>query len=348
MIRTTLAVAALALLTACGDGQPFFDDPTDTEPGTGTGGDDNGGIDTGGATPPLPGTASPSPNVSIVRFEPSASDGGSLVQDVAYDPATDTFSVDGIGFDGNNVYTRLPGALRTIGPARAFGASLVVKDALTGAPITQIAPYRALYGVSRNRTDGEPTTSYAIVRTGGYVGYGFGGFVYQRNGGVTLPTTGQAGFSGEYAGIRVFENRNGLEYTTGDMSLQIDFEDFNTNDAVRGQITNRVAIDQSGNLIPLGSGDGQLRLPDVGWLIQEGSPSINGNGEITGELFSVTLNDDGALEDYETGTFNGLIAGDATRTPGGEIVGVVVLQSEDPRYEGVNVQETGGVVLYRD
>ena len=349
MIRSTLAVTALLLLTACGDGQPLFDDPTTETPSTGgtdgTGG--TGGIGTDGATPPLPGTVSPSAQTGIFRYEQAESGGGGLVQDVRYNAANDTFTVDGIGFDGNNVYQRLSGPLRTVGTARVFGAASAVRDPLTGKPVSQVTPYRALYGVSKNRTAGEPTTSYAIVRTGGYVDYGFGGFVYQRQGGVKLPSTGQATFKGDYSGVRVFDARGGLEYTTGDMSVQIDFDDFDANDAVRGRLTNRTAIDQNGTAIPLSRDEGSLQLPDVFWVIQAGAPSLNSNGELTGSLQSAILNADGALETYETGKFYGVVAGDATTLPGGEIAGVVVLESADPRYEGVNVQETGGVILYR-
>ena len=337
MIRSTLAITALALLAACGDGQPFPDTQT---PDNGATPEPDPGIDNDGATPPLPGTASPTPDSGIVRFEPSAADGSSLIEDISYDAADDTFTVDGIGFDGANVYTRLPGRLRTLGPARVFAADEQTPDSVTGTPIDQFVPYRALYGVSTNRTDGEPRTSFAIVRTGAYVGYGFGGYVYQRTGGVTLPSTGQAAFSGDYAGVRVFDGRSELEYTTGDMALQIDFEDFNANDAVNGRLSNRVVYDEEGNAI--------LRLPNAGWVVQEGTPTINANGEISGEMFSVVLNEQGALEEYESGTFNGVIAGDLTSRPGGEVVGVIVLEGEDPRYEGVTVQETGGAVLYRD
>jgi len=322
MIRLTLASSLLALLAACGDGQPLFD-----EAGTDT-------------------TDTASAETGIFRFE-EAVDGGGLVEEVAYDSATDTFTVDGIGFDGENVYTRLPGRLGTVGTAGVFGAAASVKDPLTGNAVDQVDLYRALYAVSKDQTDGEPNTSYAIVRTGGYAGYGFGGFVYQREGGVTLPDSGQATFKGDYSGIRVFDNRFDLEYTTGDMSVEIDFEDFNANDAVKGRLTNRIGINEAGNEITLGTGETDLKLPDVTIFVQEGSPSIDSNGEISATMGSYIYNADGALEAYETGTFNGLIAGDATVSPGGEIVGIIVLESADPRYEGVNVQETGGVILYR-
>lgn len=72
MIRLTLASSLLALLAACGDGQPLFDengtDPTDTTDTTDTTEGDGGDIDTDGATPPLPGTDAPSPRRPTPAF----------------------------------------------------------------------------------------------------------------------------------------------------------------------------------------------------------------------------------------------------------------------------------------
>ena len=355
MLRMALAGSALAALTACGDGQPFFQDDTTTGGTPGgpttpdTGNTDDGSLGTDGATPPPPGTSNPQPDEGIFRKEArDGTTGGGLVSDVSYDRATDTFTVDNLGFDGQNVYKRAAAPLNTLGVTRVYAADLQVKDSNTGKPVGQIAPYRALYGVSKKQVEGEPRTSFAIVRTGGYQGFGFGGFVYERNGGVQIPNAGQATFAGKYSGVRVFNNATGMEYTTGDMIMDIDFEDFNANDAVKGRIVDRVAYAQDGTPVKLGSGEGELLLPDVGWLIQEGSPSLDKNGEITGEMFNTRINDAGAPETYESGTFTGIMAGDARADgEGGEIVGVVVLESEDPRYEGVQVQETGGVIMYR-
>lgn len=329
MIRSICTVATLALLAACGDGQPLFDV---APPETGTG------------------TTDPTPDSSIVRTEASAADGSALVSDVSYNRAEDTFTVDGIGFDGANVYTRLPGEMGRMGRegrTGVFAAAATVTDPVSGRPVSQIPAYRALYRESEVMVDGEPRTSYAVVQTGGYLDYGYGGTVYQRKGGVVLPDSGQATFSGDYAGVRIFDNQTGLEYVTGDMTLDIDFDDFNANDAVRARLSNRVARRENGQPIPLGTGETDLKLPTVLMSIQEGAPSLDANGEIRGELKSVVRNAQGTLETYETGTFSGIVAGDATTTPGGEIVGIVVLESADPRFEGVNVRETGGVILNR-
>lgn len=345
MIRIILATSALALLSACGDGQPFPEPTTTggattptattTDPTKG----DGGTLTTDGATPPPPGTDSPQPDKGIFRYEARNDLGGGLVTDVSYDRATDTFTVDNLGFDGANVYKRAPGSLKTLGVTRVFVADKVVTDPVSGKPVGQVVPYTALYGVSKNQVNGEPRTSFAVVRTGGYNGYGFGGYVYDRNGGVVIPTTGQATFTGKYAGVRIYTNATGLNYTTGDMTVDVDFEDFNANDAVKGEIINRQVYDANG--VPVST-----VLPNVGWYIQEGVPSLTKNGEIQGDLFSTVIVD-GKREIYETGTFNGIMAGNTTVKPGGEIVGVVTLETAQEDDAGVKAQETGGVILYR-
>jgi hypothetical protein len=335
----------LGLLAACGDGQPLFDDEVDGAPGgDDDGGGDDGNLDSGLELPP--GTSDPNPNDGITRYEARDDQGGGYVTDVSYDRQTDTFRVDNLGFDGANVYARGE-AVSSMNGYAVYEADVVVEDSLTGAPIRQIVPYRALLGISENREGNDARTSFAIVRTGGYVNYGFGGFIYERNGGVVLPTTGQARFSGDYAGMRVFDQRGGLEYTRGDMVIAIDFDDFNSGPAVQGQITNRIAFDSNGNTIPLG-GEDQLVLPTLNFVIQEGVSTVNSNGEMTGELNNFIRNESGALELYESGVYYGVIAGDATnRSDGGEIVGIIVIESQDPRYDGVTAQETGGFILYR-
>ena len=332
------ALVLFGLLAGCGDGQPLFDEGTDD------GGGDDGGIDTGTKLPP--GTDDPTPRSGITRFEAPDDKGGGYVTDVSYNAKNDTFSVDNLGFDGANIYARGT-AVSSMNGYAVYEADVVVEDSLTGEPIGQIVPYRALLGISDNDAGDDPRTSFAIVRTGGYVGYGFGGFIYERNGGVVLPTTGQARFEGDYAGVRVFENQSGLEYTRGDMFIAIDFEDFNEGPAVQGRITNRVAFDAEGDPIPLG-GEGELVLPTLVFTIQGGTSTLNANGELAGQLTSSLVNEDGALQPYEEGTYYGIIAGDLTDPKdGGEIVGIIVIESQDPRYSGVTAQETGGFILYR-
>ncbi|MCC7319427.1 MAG: hypothetical protein IT542_00455 [Rubellimicrobium sp.] len=372
-----LSVSALSL-TACGDGNPF--DPPDDGGGggggSGGGGDDAAGgdnpdgggqthnpiLDTGTQRPTGGSTPTPSDG-SITRLEAANDSGGGLVSSVTYNARRDRFIVDGLGFDGANTYSRgdpvgsLGGATQTYA---VYEADITVDDMLTGNPIGQIAPYRAIYGVSRNNTsatDARPRSSFAIVRTGGYVDYGFGGFLYARNGGVTLPqgpfgpdSSAQAVFVGDYAGMRVFAGQGGLEYTTGRVQVSIDFRDFNSGAAVRGTISDRQAFTGDGAEILPGTNldDHRILLPDVGFVVTAGGPVLMPNGELAGNVASHVRDGSGNLVPYESGTYYAVIAGDMTdRNDGGEIVGIVVMTSEDPRVDGVTAQETGGFIVYR-
>lgn len=317
------------LLSACG-GNPFL------PPGDGSG---NGPPGTAGG---IKGANDP-----IQRTEQVTASGNGYAVGIALntgadplDPADDTFEVDGLAFDGGNVYQ--PGA--TIGPFQIYEADSVYQDAVTGNNIDQDL-YRAIYGAS---TTGK--TSFAIVRTGSYIGYGFGGFVYKRTGGVTLPTSGFAGYTGEYAGLRDFNGVSGLEYTSGQMTLSIDFNDFNNGAGVKGSVTDRVIYDATGLDITAdisaaidaeyGTALGGA-MPVLQFVV---SNALKASGEATGTVLSKAGSDT-----LESGKYYALIA----NSPGlnaAEVVGVIVVESSDPRggaFANVKTRETGGFIVYR-
>ncbi|MCX7298979.1 MAG: hypothetical protein NTX73_01100 [Rhodobacterales bacterium] len=338
-VRIFICLACLGFVTACGDGQPLFDDGT-TDDGT------TGELPRTVDLPP--GTENPSRSRGIERYEARNDLGGGLITNdqVAYNEAEDTFTVDNLAFDGENVYSR-DNRVPTLRGFNVYEADVQAIDPISGDPVGQIVPYRALVGESTAAVDGQARSSFAIVRTGGYVDYGFGGFVYERNGSVVLPTSGQATFSGDYAGVRVFSGQGGLEYTTGDMTIDIDFDDFNANDGVKGTITNREAFTVNGTPIQTGGTD-QLQLPTLTFTVVEGATTLDSNGELSGNLSSSYVDANGNRQPYESGTYYGIIAGDMTDpADGGEIVGVIVIESKDPRYSAVTAQETGGFILYR-
>lgn len=344
MMRSLTAISMMALLTACGDGQPFFD------------------IDEEGEVPDveieLDGTQDPNASRSIIRIEPGNDEGnanengGGLVREVTYDPVADTYLIDNLAFDGLNTYTP-DTVFPTLGGYPVFAATETVPDLLTGAAVDQNVPYRAITGRSSviipEGQDGEfqPRTTFAIVRTGGYNDFGFGGFVYARNGDVTLPTAGQAQWEGEYAGMRVFKPLSLFEYTTGDIAIGIDFDDFNRNNGVQGTVSNRQAFLQDGTPVALRTGDGQLLLPNLNFVVLQGIDTLLPTGELSGELNNTRINSNGQLAIYESGTYYGILAGDTTAGDGGELVGLFVVESEDPRVKDLFVQETGGFILDR-
>ena len=200
-------------LVGCGGTPPFNADETEDPTTT------DGTIASDRTLPP--GTSSPQPDTTIFRKEAVDENGNGFAEGVAYNSADDTFTVDNLPFDGGADTPYIRGqAVGSLGPYAVYEAVQQYPDTQTNATINQFR-HRAIYGVS---TSGN--TEFAIVRTGAYVGYGFGGFVYERNGTVVLPTTGQALYNGQGAGLRDYNGRGGLEYTTSDVQIAIDFDDF--------------------------------------------------------------------------------------------------------------------------
>ena len=339
-----LLLLAVATVSGCGgSSNPFDDDEVvdETPDDSGDDGDDGSPISSDRELPP--GTGTPEPDASIFRREGQTEDGGGYVTAVSYNSSDDTFIVDGLAFDGDNTYQRSQGATSTFGGYAIYEGAPSYQDSETGAPIEQFL-HRAIYGVSDSGQ-----TEFAIVRSGNYAGYGFGGFVYQRNGSVTLPapSTGQATYSGGYAGVRVFDGRSGIEYTQGDMTASIDFEDFDGSGAVTGKITNRRVFDENGNDITndiTAAMDGTVTsLPVLDLVVAPNA--LDANGEATGGVISRDPNDG---DDYETGTYYAVLSDGADNDlDAEEMVGIVVVTSTDPRDTDVEVQETGGFILYR-
>ncbi|WP_050530305.1 hypothetical protein [Pseudaestuariivita atlantica] len=385
MNRTVMLLLILGALGACdgstGKDNPFqaSDDSTTGTDTTGTGNDTVTGV-TGDRTLP-PGTANPSPNRAIVRTEEVNESGGGYAENITYNNANgqDEFSVDNLAFDGDNTYNRsgviFPGQTNggQLGPFAVYESDVVATDPQTGNTFNTFR-YRAIYGRS---TSGQ--TEFAIVRTGSYIDYGFGGFIYQRNATdaagnqnrLVLPTTGDAEYLGDYAGVRVFQGTTGLEYVRGTAQMFVDFKDFNNSQSgVALFIHDRRLYDINGNDITdayltaidnsstggglLGGGGatanpairetdaaGNEVLPSLRPVI---SPDIaDANGEMVGELQSIVTRTDGSTQTLATGTYYAIMSG----TNAEEVVGVLVVTETDPRFSGVTAQETGGFIIYR-
>ena len=235
-----------------------------------------------------------------------------------------------------------------------YEAETQFPDSVNEQPINQFT-HRAIYGVSKNLDGaGNPQTQFAIVRTGAYVGYGFGGFIYQRDNAVNLPTSGQAVFNGSAAGLRDFEGRGGLEYSTANVQIAVDFDAFDAgngarSDGVKGVFTNRRVYNLEGTDITEtvlarinDNNDANLdEIPEARFVIQPGV--LDANGDLIGEINSHYVDANGALQQYETGKYYALMAGDDPN----EIVGVVVL-TNDAEFTDATVRDTSGFIVYRD
>ena len=188
-------------------------------------------------------------------------------------------------------------------------------------------------------------TSVAIVRTGGYSEYGFGGYIFQPDGDVTLPTEGQAKYVGtdNYGGLRDFDGRGGLEYVRGDIGIAIDFDDFNDGLGVRGNVTNRRIYDLDNEDITqqvlTAIGVGSTELPILLFEVSAGALDING------ELAGITLSRDPRDGDeFEKGNYYAVLSGDQANT----ITGIIVVTGEDPRFQDVTFRETAGFFAVRE
>lgn len=356
-----VALFALASLTACGGSdsdEPFqWQPPSEGGDGgdSGDGGEDgeDGGdtgepIDPGFARPP--GTASPTPDNSLFRSEARGEGdylGNGYAQSISYDAENDTFSVDNLGFDGDNTYSRGRAVGSLAGQYAVYESDQEATDPLNDQPVNQLT-HRAIYGVGRSGA-----TQFAIVRTGSYIGYGFGGFVYQRDGAVTLPTSGQASYTGQAAGLRDRNGNGGLEYTTSDVQIDVDFDDFNEttgyrDGAVKGRIYNRRVYDLNGtdvtqnvlDRINTAQGTNLTQIPRA--LFKIGPSTLDTNGELGGEVFSSYVDSAGEVQEFEAGNFYAIMSGDNAQ----EIVGVFVLETTvDPVAQ--SVRDTSGFVIYR-
>lgn len=333
--RVLQSLAVLAVLSGCG-GNPFVvpDDTVDPN-----------------LPPELPGTENPGASKALTRYEALDEDNGNgFAEDFAYNATNDTYRVDNLGFDGANSYRR-GRRVSQLGGYGVYEASATETDPQTGQPIPQFQ-HRMVAGISSTGR-----TEFALVRTGAYVGYGFGGFVIKRNDGVKLPTTGQAGYSGRYGGLRDFNGRPGLQYVEGNMTVAIDFEDFNDGDAVTGEVTNRQLYDMNGNNItasfltalddkfdPDDKVAPSTALPVLSFNVGPGV--IDVNGEIRGNLGSRVVDYGGStpnIVEYERGKYYAIVSGPNAD----ELVGVIVVEAADPLNQSGTVRETGGFILYR-
>lgn len=326
------ALLAVFLLAAC-DGNPFA--PPAPEPVGDT------------TVSPLPGTTSPRAATSIARYEDENGDGDGFVKDtdITYDAENDEFHVNNLAFDGNNTYPRSTVTFAGTGkPAGTLGDFAVYEAVPVPGDLSPTLQYRALRGVSSSGK-----TQFAVVRTGSFADYGFGGFVLSRDGGVALPQSGRATYEGAYAGLRDFVGQGDLEYVKGTMDLSIDFGDFDSGPGVVGTVRDRQIFDINGNnitadvLAGLASDPDNIptELPVFQFFL--GPDTMDQNGELYGNVKSEIDNGDGSFSDYEDGNYYAIVAGDNAS----EVVGIIVVTSSDPRTTGVTVRETGGFLLYQ-
>jgi hypothetical protein len=155
------------------------------------------------------------------------------------------------------------------------------------------------------------------------------------------------------AGLRDYKGRGGLEYTTSDVQIAVDFDDFNETTgryegAVDGFVFNRKVYNLAGDDITsdiygrVGADNSATLTAIPTAVFNVSTNALDANGEITGTLGSRFAKDNGDVVAYEAGQYYGIISGDGAE----EIVGIIVLESTiDPTADAV--RETLGFTIYR-
>ncbi|SLN49825.1 hypothetical protein AQS8620_02142 [Aquimixticola soesokkakensis] len=329
MSNTKYLLLAALFLGACDSSTNpiFYDETAVDDSATGDTTEDPSGI-TGDDLPA--GTASPSKNSAIIR---TAVDGEADV--VSYDASTRVLTIENLPFDGDGNYQR--SADYDTGATGGAGTTAGGYGVFENANIEERRAYHAIYGT------GDTGTRFAIVGTGAYEDYGYSGYTYQRDAGITIPTSGQATFNGGYAGIMVFDTSNDddstnnvpLHFTEGNVSFTADFTDFIASDAVEGVVTDRYLYDQNGNTI--------ATMDD---LFLQGS-GITAAGEMTSTISLEDTTTDVAGND---GNWYALLSGDPS-LGGAELVGIITLNgtvisgtSNGQDLSGFDFNETGGFI----
>lgn len=228
-----------------------------------------------------------------ITLGPFPSAGGSAANSVSeeqgdltsatYDPATDTLVIESLPFDnGLTAGTYVRRAALDTNGYRAYVNTNGARN------------YVALWGASNGGTG---SVSAGVVATGDYAGHGHGGSAYGRSGTTTLPTTGIGRFTGRYAGLMTFDGAGGLQRTAGTLNLDVDFADAK----VEGMVTNR-------RIVTTATAQDNLILATTAIV----------DGKFTG---GSAASFDGAGDEVETGTYEGLIGG----ADGMEVAGVIVI-----------------------
>jgi hypothetical protein len=260
MIRKFLALAGVAALSACGDGNPFGN-PQDEE-----------NIDT-------------SPGSVYLTEE-----GDFLtLNNITYDPETDTLVLNNIPFDDpENVYDRIT--------TERFNNGFDAYRSNPGSATNELE----YFAVFRRSDSGETQVAAAGTDTYIDFGYGGAGAqrlgarpnlpstgIYSYNGEYAAVRTTLASGPGNQR----------VEYVTGDAALAVDFDDFDNTGAVGGVITNRTLYNTDG--VEIGTLGGFISLQDTdidfdnSAIISADATEVTNTGSITGKWTGVFAGPDG-------------------------------------------------------
>jgi hypothetical protein len=314
IIRHLVAFSAFAALLACTAPQPFE-----------FGVEENLDVDIPPVVDPTPTNLDPTdPNISVDnKFAFDRTRGLTMnsiqyVQTVPGDPASSELIINNLPFDGpDGRYTYLAG----LGDADAK-----VYESIQTATTGLIKHYAVF--VQSDHIDG------AAAAGQNWINFGYGGANIVRDS-FSLPSGGEYEFVGNYAGVRTFSDRSGLELVSGTARILLDIEDFDpsngTQGAIVGTISNRTRQAINASVIdPTRHNLTGLSLVLVEFNTADGTFD---DGEVA------SLLPDG-LTAGATGTYDGFLAGINSTNIGANVVVEGPAYSQMVQYEVVTYTVT--------
>ena len=123
--------------------------------------------------------------------------------------------------------------------------------------------------------------------------------------------------------MRDFNDAGGLQYTTAQVNINIDIEDFDDGAGVQGVIYDRRVYDLDGEdvtgVVADSINEGMATLPPATFVVGPGV--LAESSDLVGDITSQYVNAAGETVGFETGNYYAIVSGDGAD----EIVGVYVL-----------------------
>jgi len=202
MIRLIATVSATAMLLGCSAPQPF---------------------DWGATVDVTDDTIDPTdPNTSVNSMFAYDREAGLTMNSVEYDREKNDLVINNLPFDGPAGRYDF---MARIGGVKVFESR---QTATTG----QVKHY-AVFVESEH-------IEAAAAAGANWIEYGYGGANINRDRSFSLPRSGEYVYIGEYAAVRTFDDRGGLELVSGDVRIILDVNDFDPVDGIQGALTGTV------------------------------------------------------------------------------------------------------------
>lgn len=292
MIRLIATVSATAMLLGCSAPQPF---------------------DWGATVDVTDDTIDPTdPNTSVNSMFAYDREAGLTMNSVEYDREKNDLVINNLPFDGPAGRYDF---MARIGGVKVFESR---QTATTG----QVKHY-AVFVESEH-------IEAAAAAGANWIEYGYGGANINRDRSFSLPRSGEYVYIGEYAAVRTFDDRGGLELVSGDVRIILDVNDFDPVDGIQGALTGTVYNRSISGV----NGERPNRLSPLYLAVT----SFSTEEGVFKDGSATTFLESGDAD--ASGTFDGFLAGPSGTDIGGHVVITGSAYNELVTYDVVSYQVT--------